>query len=126
MGIVSTDHYVNSFYWRNVDANLNGVELQYLVKQALIDETCERFLQKYAYRLSNGEFDVNNLAIVLSQIEQSQFERLIRFFEIIVKQLEGHDMLLRTKMKTFSELSDFIGDNVERFDIFITCVYFYV
>tara|TARA_Y100000389_G_scaffold186685_1_gene207312 strand:+ start:7656 stop:8021 length:366 start_codon:yes stop_codon:yes gene_type:complete len=119
--LTSSDELLKNYFWKYVDINVNIEESNYL--KSIIYQNSEwiDFFTKYQRYFKNTN-EVINFSIIVSQLEDTDYKRFIKFYLRNCKRiLNSNDNII----ENIHDLQRFIADDETKFKLFIVCLYYY-
>ena len=120
--LTSSDEFLKNYFWKYVDINVNIEEKNYL--KSIIYQNSEwiAFFTKYQRYFQNTN-EIVNFSIIVSQLEDADFKRFMKFYLRNCKRiLNSKDLYV---IENIHDLQRFIADDETKFKLFIVCLYYY-
>jgi hypothetical protein len=125
----SSEQLLKNYLWKYVDLNINNIDIENIKRIYILNDQWTEFLDDYKkYVRSNN--DLVNFNIILSQLNEYSFQRFMIFFGTIIysfPEFSDDDIYKsRVRLKTIDDLKTFIGDDINKFKLFILSLYYYL
>lgn len=128
--------FLKSFLWKRVDISINKAEYQYIFKEALRREEWVKLFSRFEHMVIDKKiFDA--YIIVLSNLKKETLHKFLRYFLIhyaSYRKREYSDTLSYLEESSHTKdhettiqdsFNAYIGNDDDRFRIFLICMQFY-
>jgi hypothetical protein len=125
--IESSEQLVKNYLWKYVDLNINNIDRENIKRIYRLNEQWTEFLENYK-KYVKSDNDILNFNIILSQFSEYTFQRFMIFFGTILHSFSStynHDNKFRVRLTSIDDLKTFIGDDINKFKLFIVSLYHY-
>lgn len=116
------ENFFKNFLWKNIDISINKAEHLYILDNAVESTIWMELFNKFKYSFDDDI--LKHYILILSNIDDIVLEKFLVFYIInCFKYNKG--TIDKIFLKNYEMLEEFIGNDEEKFRMFIISIHFY-